>query len=361
MLFFFDKQSIGNDSMIGMSVIPLYNIVDAPIGIGVNARLPFDVTKESKKKKKEVEPPLLWIEIQYIPAPIKEKSPELGKLTRAPSRQLTVNSEGESSKIVTEADVLREYELGEVLGSGATAIVKLGIQLKDSKKIAVKIVDKTKEEFDEVFAIDVRETVNEIYIMMELMNGGELFDYIFSSDAGCLKPPEASKVVYPLLKGLNFLHNTCMIIHRDIKPENILLSFVSDDRTGFPDKIKISDYGASVFFTSKNPYVRGYTGTLTYMAPEILENSKYTKAIDVWSIGIVTYCSMCGFLPFDGDSDAEITQTILEADLQFPSPEWDGCDFLAQSFIISCLTSDAKKRMTVKDALIHPWMIKHNK
>jgi len=275
------------------------------------------------------------------------------------------------AKIETLEEIETDYKFGKKLGEGATAIVRKA-EFK-GREVAVKVVDKESGDWDEdsiasfrteikvlgmlaecanlVSSLDVRESLNHIYITMDLIEGGELFDAIMDSPEGYFEDRIAARCVFDILNGIEYLHSN-NIIHRDIKPENVLLSSKDISQASF----KLSDYGAAVFVTPKKPNTVGFTGTVMYMAPEIISGKKYSKAVDIWSLGILTYITCCGFPPFDGEDDGDIMGAIMCNELEFPSPDCDMITPIAMSFIIACLNSEPKERLSAKQALGHFWL-----
>jgi serine/threonine-protein kinase Chk2 len=145
------------------------------------------------------------------------------------------------------------------------------------------------------------------------------------------------------------------IVHRDIKPENILLT----------DKdlhVKVADFGLAKIIGEES-FTTTLCGTPSYVAPEILEESRhrrYTRAVDVWSLGVVLYICLCGFPPFSDelysrDNPYTLTQQIKMGRFDYPSPYWDSVGDPALDLIDRMLTVDVEKRYTIDDCLEHPW------
>jgi serine/threonine-protein kinase Chk2 len=150
------------------------------------------------------------------------------------------------------------------------------------------------------------------------------------------------------------------IVHRDIKPENILL--VDKDLT-----IKLADFGLAKIIGEES-FTTTLCGTPSYVAPEILQSSnhrRYTRAVDVWSLGVVLYICLCGFPPFSDELyDAQnnpytLAQQILGGRFDYPSPYWDSVGDPALDLIDRMLTVDAEKRITIEECLQHPWTTGH--
>ncbi|KAE8333184.1 kinase-like domain-containing protein [Aspergillus sergii] len=215
------------------------------------------------------------------------------------------------------------------------------------------------------------------FIILELCPGGELFHQIvrltyFSEEL-------SRHVIHQVAKAVEFLHEHAGIAHRDIKPENLLFypinsipnvhlshgrlddedkvdegKFIHGVGGGGIGKVKLADFGLSK--------VMGSTGTTTpcgtvgYAAPEIVKDERYSKSVDMWSIGCILYTLLCGFRPFDEDSISSLTQKVASGEYTFLAPWWDDISELAQDLISHLLTVDPKKRYTIKEFLEHPWI-----
>jgi calcium/calmodulin-dependent protein kinase I len=256
-------------------------------------------------------------------------------------------------------------EIGPELGSGAFSVVK-SAQHKITKEIfAVKILDKYEDDdeqtqkFKQEIAIisslhhenivrfyELDSDNENYYVIMELVGGGELFDYIIEKKI--IPEMEAVCIVAQVLKAVEYMHSNG-IAHRDLKPENLL--FKNSDRK----IIKIADFGESKSF--KEGALATYCGTPDYMAPEIIRGEPYSGEVDIWSIGVITYIMLAGFPPFDGESDVDVFASILAIRYSFSSPEWDNISSSANHFISSILKEVPKDRLTAQEALEHPWIV----
>jgi len=201
---------------------------------------------------------------------------------------------------------------------------------------------------------DIFENAEFIYIIMEHCAGGDLFSYI--EKRGFRMPePFAANIIYKLATALFYLHSYG-IAHRDLKPENILMT----DNTENAD-IRLLDFGLSKIIgpneTCHDPF-----GTLSYVAPEILLEKPYSKAVDIWSIGIITYLLLVGYLPFDDEkSEREIARQTIHEPVPFKSSVFKKNTQESKSFIENLLNKDPQKRMQIKEVLDHPWLQKFNK
>ena len=252
------------------------------------------------------------------------------------------------------------YILGEKLGEGAFAKVRLATQIHIKEKCAVKILEKKLLETSKdiqrlkkeikilkklrhkniIQLYDIMESKRYLYFVMEYCKNGELFDYIVRKKR--LKETEACCFFQQIINGVEYLHKQG-IIHRDLKPENLLL----DDKY----RIKISDFGLSTFF-SKNNYLQTACGTPSYAPPEMLEGHEYNgEATDVWSCGIILYAMLCGTLPYSESQEDIIVKKIKTHDYVIPNYlSKDAKDLLNHILIIN-----PKERYNIKQIQNHPW------
>jgi calcium/calmodulin-dependent protein kinase I len=198
--------------------------------------------------------------------------------------------------------------------------------------------------------VDCFETMNSLYIVTDLALGGELFDRICRK--GSYYESNAVDLIRTTLSAVAYLHDRG-IIHRDLKPENLLFRTPEDD-----SDLLITDFGLSRIIDEEQFHVLTTTcGTPGYMAPEIFKKTGHGKPVDMWAIGVITYFLLCGYTPFDRDSDYEEMLAILNADYSFqPAQYWRGVSDQAKDFIRRCLTIDQTQRMTVHEALNHAFV-----
>lgn len=278
-----------------------------------------------------------------------------------------------------------KYNLHGLLGTGAFSEVRLA-ESKDEpgKHYAVKIIDKKalkgKEESleneirvlrrfsanhqnDNAAATDSQpgnrlthpnivqlyetyEDKSKIYLVMELVTGGELFDRIV--EKGSYTEKDASDLIRQILEAVDYMHEQG-VVHRDLKPENLLFYSPDDD-----SKIMISDFGLSKMEDSG--IMATACGTPGYVAPEVLAQKPYGKAVDIWSIGVISYILLCGYPPFYDENDANLFAQILKGEFEFDSPYWDDISDSAKDFIRHLMCVNVEKRYTCKQALAHPWI-----
>jgi len=257
------------------------------------------------------------------------------------------------------------YTLGEQLGTGAFSVVKAAVHKKTGFKCAVKILDNysnlvdAEEEMESfqretsimqmlkhdniVRLMDVFEDQEHYYVVMECVAGGELFDQILAK--GFYPEEEAKILIQQVFSALAYMHSKD-IAHRDIKPENLLFS----DNTY--SKLKLVDFGES---KAVGDGLKDYCGTPDYMAPELLKGQIYTQLVDTWAMGVVSFIMLCGFPPFDGDTETDVLCNIMNLEYDFPSPEWDEKTDESKDFVRS-LMSEAEQRNSASQALGHPWL-----
>jgi len=262
-----------------------------------------------------------------------------------------------------------EYTIGEIMGSGAFATVRKVIHKETNNPRALKIIKKNPKQDSSRMYLEVDilkklihpnimqifefyEDKKNFYIITEFCEGGELFDKVV--EKGNFKENEAAGIMKQLLSAINYIHKN-NIVHRDLKPENILLD------TKKNNIIKIIDWGTARFFDKdKNKKMNKISGTPYYIAPEVLFE-KYDEKCDVWSCGVIMYILLCGYPPFNGETDNEILAKIKSGKFSFPEEEWNVVSFEAKDLIKNLLEFDPKKRFSASQALSHNWVSENNK
>ena len=203
--------------------------------------------------------------------------------------------------------------------------------------------------------VDYFETLNNLYLITDLALGGELFDRICRK--GSYYESDAADLIRQVVSAVAYLHDHG-IVHRDLKPENLLFRTPEDDAD-----LLIADFALSRTLTQddEDEVLRTTCGTPGYMAPEIFKKTGHGKPVDMWALGVITYFLLCGYTPFDRDSNLEEMHAILVADYSFtPIEYWSGVSLSAQDFIKRCLTIDPKQRMTAHEAASHPFLQESN-
>ncbi|XP_025830639.1 calcium/calmodulin-dependent protein kinase type 1 [Agrilus planipennis] len=258
-----------------------------------------------------------------------------------------------------------KYVLKDMLGTGAFSVVRLAeSKERPGELYAVKIIDKKalkgKEDSLEneikvlrklvhpniVQLLETFEDKNKVYLVMELVTGGELFDRIV--EKGSYTEKDAADLIRQVLEAVDYMHEQG-VVHRDLKPENLL--YYNPDENS---KIMISDFGLSKMEDSG--IMATACGTPGYVAPEVLAQKPYGKAVDVWSIGVISYILLCGYPPFYDENDSNLFAQILKGEFEFDSPYWDEISDSAKDFIRKLMCVDVEKRYTCRQALAHPWI-----
>lgn len=181
--------------------------------------------------------------------------------------------------------------------------------------------------------------------------GGELFDKIVTKRL--YNEKDARDVVRILLDVLHHLHRQ-HVVHRDLKPENLLLVDANDHV-----HVKLADFGfAQVLRRPKSLKLR--CGSPCYVAPEIINGEYYGEAVDVWSVGVITYILLGGYPPFYDDDPRRLYQRIRTAGYRFHPEKWDHVSDEAKDLISKLLVVDPEERLTAREALEHPWMLAHD-
>ncbi|XP_071145510.1 5'-AMP-activated protein kinase catalytic subunit alpha-2-like isoform X10 [Mytilus edulis] len=255
------------------------------------------------------------------------------------------------------------YILGETLGTGTFGKVKIATHYITSHKVAVKILNRNKiKSLDVVSKIkreiqnlklfrhphiiklyQVMSTPTDIFMVMEYVAGGELFDYIVKK--GKLKEPEARRFFQQIISGVEYCHRH-MIVHRDLKPENLLL----DDKLN----VKIADFGLSNMMQD-GEFLRTSCGSPNYAAPEVISGKLYAgPEVDIWSCGVILYALLCGTLPFDDEHVPTLFRKIKSGIFAVP-------DYLNKEVVgLLCimLQVDPLKRATTAQIREHDWFKK---
>ena len=265
------------------------------------------------------------------------------------------------------------YEMLNDLGEGIFGSVKLCKDKKTNKKFSVKIIKKEKakdsndmesvrSEIDimklchhpnVVHLIDHFENGENIFIVMEYIQGGNLSEYLRHKKFN-ITEKRAAELIYQICLGIEYLHKYG-IMHRDLKPDNIMLTEDSDN-----GKIKIMDFGLSKILGSKESASEGF-GTLIYVSPEVLIRKPYNKEVDIWSIGIILYYILSGDLPYfdKKDNQEKIAKTIVFKDVKFPKKKFGNRSEEAIDLIKKCLTKEPKDRIKVEGILQSEWIKKN--
>jgi len=276
-----------------------------------------------------------------------------------------------SGNAVSGGKVEDNYDVGEEIGRGAFSVVKRAKHNRSGQSFAIKFIEKKYVDKTDLVLlgreIDIMKKVNhpnvlklqEVYetdetiaLVMELVDGGELFYKIV--EKGNYSEKDAVKIVRQMVQGVEYLHSQG-IAHRDLKPENLLCSM--DNREEYkPFRVVIADFGLSKAFNDGNP-LKTSCGTPDYVAPEVITaDGEYDASVDMWSCGVITYVLLCGFSPFLSLDQTGLFEKIMKAEYDFPDPEWTHISENAKDFIRKLLVKERHERYTAPQCLKHPWL-----
>merc|ERR1712048_550190 len=187
-----------------------------------------------------------------------------------------------------------------------------------------------------------------IYLVMELCTGGELFDRII--DAGHFTEQQAAILMQQIIRAIYYMHEN-HVCHRDLKPENFI--FMTKDPIE-KSLLKIIDFGLSASFT-EGQVLTTKAGTPYYVAPQVLAG-KYDHLSDLWSCGVIMYVLLCGYPPFFGETDAEVLSKVRLGNFSFNATDWKNVSEDAKNLIRMLLKMNPRDRYTAEQALNHVWI-----
>ncbi|KAJ7537349.1 hypothetical protein O6H91_11G002900 [Diphasiastrum complanatum] len=274
--------------------------------------------------------------------------------------------------VLTEAteDLKAHYDLCQELGRGQFGVIRLCKSKQTGEQFACKSIAKSRlcsqKDLDAVRReiqimkqlqghpkiVELKAVYEDrtwIHLVMELCEGGELFDKILKQ-----KPHsenDAAEICKSLMEAVQFCQSHG-VIHRDLKPENILLV----SRT-YPSQIKVADFGLAVNI-EPGEKISGTAGSAYYIAPEVLKG-EYSMEVDVWSSGVVLYILLCGMPPFWDSTEEGIFDAIKYGHLDLCSDPWPSISSAAKDLIRGMLCPDIRKRLTPERVLRHEWIVKH--
>lgn len=254
------------------------------------------------------------------------------------------------------------YNLDKTLGRGHFAVVKLARHVFTGEKVAVKVIDKTKLDpvarghlFQEVRCMklvqhpnvvrlyEVIDTATKLYLILELGDGGDMYDCIMKHDGGLSE--EVAKCYFAqIVHAISYCHRL-HVVHRDLKPENVVFF----EKQGI---VKLTDFGFSNRF-QPGKKLNTSCGSLAYSAPEILLGDEYdAPAVDIWSLGVILFMLVCGQPPFQEANDSETLTMIMDCKYNVPSHISSAC----RDLIGHMLQRDPKKRATLEEIESHNWL-----
>jgi 5'-AMP-activated protein kinase catalytic alpha subunit len=256
---------------------------------------------------------------------------------------------------------VNHYELGETIGSGSFGKVKkarhkitgheVAIKILNRKKIkSMEVVNKTRREIENALRFrhphiikmyQVHSSPTDLFLVMEYVPGGELFDYICAN--GRLPEDESRRFFQQIISGVDCCHRQ-KVVHRDLKPENLLLDKNMN--------VRIADFGLSNILTD-GEFLRTSCGSPNYAAPEVISGKLYAgPEVDIWSCGVILYALLCGTLPFDDDNHTRLFAKIKRGNYETPANIKNSP---VESLIAHMLKTNSMERATIKDILEHPW------
>ena len=200
---------------------------------------------------------------------------------------------------------------------------------------------------------DVIEDDEKIHIIMELIEGPDLFCYLEKKNFD-ISELEANQIINKLSSALFYL-NVFGIVHRDIKPENILLTNNSPNYD-----IKLIDFGLGIILGPEEKSEQPF-GTVSYVSPEVLCGNEYDKSVDIWCVGILSYLLLVGRLPFDNpdDDENEIARQTINDPVPFSENKWNNISVEAKDFVNKCLQKNPFNRINITKILEHDWLKKY--
>ncbi|KAL3645137.1 Calcium-dependent protein kinase 8 [Castilleja foliolosa] len=267
----------------------------------------------------------------------------------------------------TGHDISAQYDLGRELGRGEFGVTYLCTDVETGEKLACKSISKKKLR-TAVDIEDVRREVeimrrmpqhpnivtlkatyedeNAIHIVMELCEGGELFDRIVAR--GHYTERAAAYIMKTIVEVVQMCHRQG-VMHRDLKPENFL--FANKKETS---ALKAIDFGLSVFFKPGERF-NEIVGSPYYMAPEVLKRN-YGPEVDIWSAGVILYILLCGVPPFWAETEQGVAQAIIRSVIDFKRDPWPKVSDGAKDLVKKMLDPDPSRRLTAQQVLEHTWL-----
>jgi len=267
-------------------------------------------------------------------------------------------------KLQSNVDPSSRYEILPELGRGSFGTVFLCRDRSQNLELAAKIVPckKKKERTDMEHEIDIMSCLqhprliqmydafefdNHIYVILELIQGGELLERVIDEDF-VLTERACAVFMRQICEGIEFIHSK-RIIHLDMKPENILCL----TKTG--NRIKIIDFGFARRYDPRKK-LQVMFGTPEFAAPEVINFDEICFYTDMWSVGVICYILVSGLSPFVGDDDVQTMTNVTLGNYSFNYGSFDDVSEQAKDFIRSLLVKEGRKRLTAKQALRHPWL-----
>ncbi|KAK3885162.1 hypothetical protein Pcinc_010596 [Petrolisthes cinctipes] len=277
-------------------------------------------------------------------------------------RQINKNNK---FKTKYDARILAKYDVLALIGKGTFSMVARVENKQTKQPYAIKIIESEegREAFEAELAIlrrvkcpyivqliEVFESVDKIYMVMELATGGDLFDKVQSR--GPFSEMEAVNVLKMVLEGVKYLHNLG-ITHRNLKPDNLLYYHPGSD-----SKLMITDFGLAHSRRSADDILmQTICGTPEYVAPEMVARQPYTNAVDLWAVGVITYILLRGDFPFFDEDRIRLYKKILRGKYSLSDEVWVEVSENGRDFVRQALQVDPTLRLTAVDSLRHQWIL----
>uniref|UniRef100_A0AAY5E8P8 non-specific serine/threonine protein kinase n=1 Tax=Electrophorus electricus TaxID=8005 RepID=A0AAY5E8P8_ELEEL len=302
-----------------------------------------------------------------------DSAPAAEQEEEEPHQKNLPNPSLKSSRIVRikKNVVTEEYKLsGQVLGVGFNGKVFEIFQKRTGEKYALKMLKDSLKARREAELhcrvsicpriVQIADVFDNLYqgkkcllLVMECMEGGELFQRIQARRDQPFTEREALAIMKSIGEAIEFLHSS-NIAHRDVKPENLLYTSKHPDA-----QLKLTDFGFAKE-TTANSCLATPCYTPYYVAPEVLGPEKYDKSCDMWALGVIMYIVLCGYPPFYSNRSLTLSPgmktRIRNGQYEFPAPEWSEVSEEAKHLIRQLLKTDPTERMTIADFMSHPWI-----
>jgi calcium-dependent protein kinase len=326
------------------------------MGCGASKQVKMDTSAQKPGEQTQPKPRLDLPQEQGSSATRLADSPKAGTFGNL---NFILSNSGQLSQFYTvEAAKIGQGSYGSVTKgtNKSTGVVRA---IKTISKSQVKNIDRFRQEIsimkqmDHPNIIKLFETFEDnrnIYLVMELCTGGELFDRII--ELGHLTEHQAAVLMQQILRAIYYMHQN-KVMHRDLKPENFLFATKESIEKS---PLKIIDFGLSCRF-EPDQQMSTKAGTPYYVAPQVLAG-KYDESCDVWSCGVIMFILLCGYPPFYGDTDAEVLRKVREGVFTFNPTDWKSISDDAKDLIRKMLQFNPKDRFTAEQALNHIWVKK---
>jgi calcium-dependent protein kinase len=255
-----------------------------------------------------------------------------------------------------------------IIGEGSSGQVCIGI--KNNKKYAIKKIAKSKIKFPSQMIleaeislkvkhksimnyIEIFEDLKYISCVMELIEGGDLFDFILNHPLGHLPDDMAIDLMTQIFEVLDYLHSVKNIVHRDLKPENFLVQIDEDNKP----ILKLIDFGFAAYIPHENDKLNKIVGTRAYSAPEVFEKAGYREKVDEWSAGVIMFNMLTGYEPFVGKTPSQLIDSIKYDKVNFDLIQNKELRAINKKL----LNRDVQKRISAKEALGEIYKLKNFK